>query len=91
MGDNVKVVETCTLLTTKYAIASSAFSGSASSLYVLGEDGVLRVHQAKEDPLRCSRPVYDAGTTFSQFSKKREAVCGLRAVPEWNALFSRSG
>ena len=34
---------------------------------------------------------FEPGAAYPQFSRKREPVAGLCAVPEWRALFSQTG
>ncbi len=38
-----------------------------------------------------SKPAFEAGAVHVQFSRRREPVAGLCAVPEWRALFSQTG
>ena len=38
-----------------------------------------------------SKPAFEAGAVHAQFSRRREPVAGLCAVPEWRALFSQTG
>lgn len=89
MGEAAQVVESIPLLVSKYALSSSTLAGG--TLYAGGEDGTLRVHQCREDPLSAVRPAFDAGNAIPQFSKKREAIGALCALPEWRALLSHTG
>ncbi len=104
--ESAQVVEAISLLTPKHALASATLCGA--TLYVGGEDGSLRVHASREDPLASARQAlafeagapqpappgkttFEAGAVLQQFSKRREPVLGLCAVPEWRALFSQTG
>ncbi len=100
------MVEAIPLLSPKHAVASASLCGA--TLYVGCEDGSLRVHAGREDPLAGARaplafeagaplpapparPAFEAGQVLPQFSRRREPVAGLCAVPEWRALFSQTG
>ncbi len=87
---NAKLGELVPLLSgPRYAISCAAAAGRR--LYVGGEDGGLRVYECRDAPLASPRPVLDASDNVSRFSKKREPLRALRAVPAWRALLSITG